>query len=101
MLSLFLPECELCELLYADDLVLLSEIIEGLRDKFSKLKVFERKGLKDNLGKIKLMFSSGTLQDGMSKIKVDPCGVCSLQVKANSVLCVQCGPTVNVPGLKG
>ena len=28
--------------------------------------------------------------DGMSKSKVDPCGVCSLRVKANSVLCLQC-----------
>ena len=27
----------------------------------------------------------------MSKSKVDPCGVCSLRVKVNSVLCVQCG----------
>ena len=27
----------------------------------------------------------------MSKSKVEPCGVCSLRVKANSVLCVQCG----------
>ena len=29
--------------------------------------------------------------DGLSKSKVDPCGVCSLRVKAISVLCVQCG----------
>ena len=28
---------------------------------------------------------------GLSKSKVDPCGVCSLRIKANSVLCVQCG----------
>ena len=27
---------------------------------------------------------------GMSKSKVGPCGLCSLRVKANSVLCVQC-----------
>ena len=30
-------------------------------------------------------------KDGMSKSKVDPCGVCSLRVNANSVLCLQCG----------
>ena len=40
------------EMLYADDLVLLSESMEGLRDKFSKWKeAFESKGLKVNFGK--------------------------------------------------
>ena len=34
----------------------------------------------------------GTL-DGLSKCKVDPCGVCG--VKASSVLCVQCGKRIN------
>ena len=43
-----------------------------------------------NLGKTKVMVSSDITKDGMSKGKVDPCGVCSLSVKANSVLCVQC-----------
>ena len=37
------------------------------------------------------MVSNDITQDGMSKSKVDPCGVCSLRVKANSALCVQCG----------
>ena len=47
MLSLNLPECALRELLYADDLVLMSETIEGLRNKLLKLKeAFESKGLK-------------------------------------------------------
>ena len=31
----------------------------------------------------------------MMKIKVDPCGVCSLRVKANSVLCLQCGKWIH------
>ena len=31
----------------------------------------------------------------MSKSKVDPCGVCSLRAKANSVLCLQCGELVH------
>ena len=26
----------------------------------------------------------------LSKNNVDPCGVCSLRIKANSLLCVQC-----------
>ena len=48
------------ELLYANDLVLMSETIKGLWHKFLKFKdVFESKGLKVNLGKSKVMASSG------------------------------------------
>ena len=43
-------ECVLSELLYADELVLMSEAIEGLGNKFLKWKVaFESEGLKVNL----------------------------------------------------
>ena len=46
----FAREVALSELLYADDLVLMCETIEGLRDKFLKWKeAFESKGLKANL----------------------------------------------------
>ena len=87
----FARVCVLNELLYADDLVLLSESIEGLKDKFLKWKEsFESKGMKVSLGKTKVMVSSGITKDDMSKSNVDLCGVCSLRVKANSVLCVQC-----------
>ena len=45
MLSQNLPEGTICELLYADDLVLMSETIEGLRNKSIKLKeAIESKG---------------------------------------------------------
>ena len=37
------------------------------------------------------MVSGGITKDHMSKSKVDPCGVCSLSVRANSVLCLHCG----------
>ena len=37
------------------------------------------------------MVSYGITQVGLSKLKVDPCIVCSLRVEAISVLCVQCG----------
>ena len=61
-------------------------------DKFFNWKeAIESKGLKVNLGKTKVMVSSGITQDGMSKSKVDPCGVGNLRVMANPVLCVQCG----------
>ena len=41
------------------------------------------------------MVISGITKDDMSKSKVEPCGVCSLRVKANSVLCVQCGKFIH------
>ena len=88
MFSLNGHERVLSELLYADDLVLMSETIEGLRNKFIKWrKAFESKGLNVNLGKTKVMISGGITKDGLSKSKVDPCGFCSLRVKANSFLC--------------
>ena len=80
------------ELQYADDLVLISETIEGLWNKFLKWKeAFESKGLKVNPGQTKVLVNGGFTKDGLPERKVDPCGVCSLRVKANSALCVQCG----------
>ena len=83
----------LSELLYADDLVQMNETIEGLINKFMKWKeAFESKSLKVKLGQTNVMVSGGITKDGMSKSKVDPCEVCSLRVKANSVfLCSQIG----------
>ena len=82
------------EMLYADDLVLISETMEGLREKFRKWKeAFESKGLKVNLGKTKMMVS-GT--DGeVPTSKVDPCGVCGKRVMANSVSCTKCGKWIH------
>ena len=83
----FVRESALSELLYADDLVLMSETIEGHRNKFLKWKeAFDSKGLNVNIGKSKIMVCGGITKDGMSKSQVDPSGVCSLRVKANSVL---------------
>ena len=88
----FTREGALNELLYVDDLVLMSEIIEGLKNKFLKWNnSFESKGLKVYLGKNYLMVSGGITRDGMSKSKVDQCWVCSLRVKVNSVLSLECG----------
>ena len=89
-------ECVLSELLYADDLVLMSETIEGLWNKFLKWKeAFESTGLKVNLGKTKLMVSGSITKDGMSRSKFAPCGVCSLKAKENSTLCQQCGKCIH------
>ena len=65
MLSLNLPEAMPSELLYADNLVLMSETIEGLRNKLLKLKeAFESKDLKVNLEKTKVVVCDGITKDG-------------------------------------
>ena len=82
----------LSELLYADDLVQMSEIIQRLREKSLKWKeAFESKVLKINLWKIKVIVSCSITKDGLSERKIDPCGACSLEVRDNSVLCIHCG----------
>ena len=53
------------------------------------------KGLKVNLGETKIMVCGGITKAGMSKSNVDPCGVCSLRVKANSVLCLLFGKWIH------
>ena len=73
MLSQNLPEGALSELLYADDLVLMSETIEGSRNTFLKWKeAFESKGVKVNISKTKVMVRGGITKDGLSKSTVDP-----------------------------
>ena len=51
--------------------------------------------MKVNLCKTKVMVSGGITKDGMSKSNVSPCGFCSLRVKDNSVLCVQCAKWIH------
>ena len=64
----------MCEMLYADDLVLTSEMMERLREKFWKWKeAFESKGLKMNLGKTKVVVSGAEGEVTVSK--VDSCGI--------------------------
>ena len=82
------------EVLYVDDLVLISESMENLKMKFFKWKeVFESKGLKVNLKKIKVMVSSS--KGEVLKRKVDPCAKCGKRVMANSVICTKCGKWVH------
>ena len=77
------------EILYADDLVLMSKTMEELREKFQKWKGgFESKGMKVNLGKTKVMVSGSEGEINISKI--DPCGICGKRVMANSLLCIKC-----------
>ena len=63
------------EIVCAHDLVLISESMESLKEKFLKWKeAFESKGLKVNLKKIKVMVSSS--KGEVLKSKVDPCAKC-------------------------
>ena len=82
------------EMLYTDDLVLTSETMEGLREKFWKWKeAFESKGLTVSLGKTKVVVSGA--EGKMSVSKIDPGGICGKRVMANSVLCVKCGKWIH------
>ena len=63
------------ELLCADDLIIMREDMENLKERFWNWKdALESKGLKVNTRKTKLMVrrSEGELY----KSKIDPCGVC-------------------------
>ena len=82
------------EILYADELVLISENIDDLRKKFIKWKdAFERKGMKVNIGKTKLMVSG---EEGeRTNSNIDPCGICGKRVMANSVWCSKCGKWIH------
>ena len=63
----FARDGALSESLCAGDLVLMSDTIERLRDKFLKWKeALESKGLKVILGKTKVTVSSGITKDGLS-----------------------------------
>ena len=82
------------ELLYADDLVLMSEDMKNLKERFWNWKdALESKGLKVNTRKTKLMVSGS--EGKLFKSKIDPCGVCGRRVTANSVLCTKCGNWVH------
>ena len=78
------------ELLYADDLVLMAESEELLREKLRKWKEgMEAKGLRVNAGKTKVM------QCRVSRFQSEdsgehPCGVCRKAVGDNSIFCVEC-----------
>ena len=63
------------KILYANDLVLMSESKENLKEKFLKWKeAFERKGLKVNFKKTKVMMSGS--KGEVLNSKVDLCAKC-------------------------
>ena len=82
------------ELLYADDLVIMSKDMEDLKERFWNWKnALESTGLKVNTRKTKVMVSGS--EGELFKSKIDPCGVCGRRVMANSVLCTKCGNWVH------
>ena len=61
---------------------------------YKRKEAFESKYLNVNPGKTTVIVSGSITLDGLSKSKLDLYGICTLRVKANSVLCVQCGKRI-------
>ena len=78
-----------CELLYADNLVLLADAMDELLSKLGNSKKhLEAKCLRVNMGKTKIMISGKNLHSLRDSGK-HPCSVCRKGVGSNSILC--CG----------
>ena len=78
------------ELLYADDLVIIAESEEELRNKLSLWKSnMESKVLSVNVGKTKIMISGADMNTLKDSGKF-PCGVCRTGVGSNSIYCNGC-----------
>ena len=83
------------ELLYADDLVLMDETENGLKEKFQKWKAcMEAKGLKVNIGKTKVMVG-GEGSGAVEETGKFPCGVCGKGVARNSLKCTICAKWIH------
>ena len=81
----------LWELLYADDLMISAESMEELLVKVQTWKTeMEKKGLRVNMGKTKIM-DSGINLDVLKKSGKYPCGVCQSGVgSSNTIFCSGC-----------
>ena len=64
-------QCILSGLLYADDLVLMGDTIERIRNKLRKwTEAIESEGLKSQLGKAKVMVNVGIIREGCRQVIV-------------------------------
>ena len=92
------------ELLYADDLMISAESMEELLMKVQTWKTeMEKKGLRVNMGKTKIM-ESGINLDVLKKSGKYPCGVCQSGVgSSNAIFCGGCKRWVHkkCAGIKG
>ena len=78
------------DLLYADDIVLVAETMELLKQKVIEWKdCMEAKGLKVNVGKTKVM-KCGIDCGDVERTGRWPCGVCGKGVARNSIQCKDC-----------
>ena len=78
------------ELLYADDLMISAESMEELLVKLKTWKTeMEKKGLRVNMGKTKIMVSGMDL-DLLKKPGKDHCSVCQKGVGSNAIFCGGC-----------
>ena len=68
------------EILYANDLVLLSENSEDLRERFQRWRgaLESKEIMKVNISKTKMMVSGA--EGEIARSKVDPCGICGKRV---------------------
>ena len=79
------------EMLYADDLVLTADSrqeVEGMMVQWKE--AMERRGLKVNIGKTKMMVSGGEDSDPVQLGRY-PCAACGKGVGVNSIICTECG----------
>ena len=82
------------EVLYAVDLVLVSETMEGLKEGFLKWRsALESKRLKLNLKKTKVMLCGS--EGEVIRSRIDLCGICGKKVTLNLVLCKECDQWIN------
>ena len=77
------------EVLYIDDLVLMSQTMKGLKKKLVKWRsAMESKGLRVNLERMKVIVCESEGKVIWSRI--EPCEICGKRVIVNSVLCTKC-----------
>ena len=82
------------EVLYANDLVLLNETMESLKERFLKWRsALENKVLKVNLEKMKVMVCES--EGEVIRNRLDPCEICGKKVTVNSVLCTKCDQCIH------
>ena len=78
------------EMLYADDLVLVADSLDLLREKVVEWRnCLEGTGLKMNVSKSKMMVSDRKLES-VEKYGKWPCAVCGKGVGRNSIQCTKC-----------
>ena len=79
------------ELLYADDLAILSDSLETLKSKLSTWKTtLESYGLRVNVDKTKVLVSDIEHKKIAHNNPKYPCSVCTFGVGTNSILCTMC-----------